>query len=212
MEKLVSKEDLLGKLRSYTSVIDDETIQYKEKIKNALMQSPALLYALNNPQLEPELFDADGNINWNPETHEPYGAWDEYFGENENIRPFLFFPETQVEVKNYICYEVEFDELPRYSDNLKYTQITFTIFAHEHNTIDELTGIPRHDLIGSIIRERFNWSNIFGMQVHLISNKESVTDTHYLVRTLIFQLTDTNGITQTPYGGKTQTVNWQHQR
>ena len=68
---------------------------------------------------------------------------------------------------------------------------------------DKLTGIPRHDLIASIIRERFNWSSIFGMQTHLISSKESVTDNNYLVRTLVFQVLDLNGIVNTPYGDKT---------
>lgn len=47
--------------------------------------------------------------------------------------------------------------------------------------MDKLTGIPRHDLIASIIRERFNWSNIFGMQTHLISSRESTTDNNYIV-------------------------------
>ena len=68
---------------------------------------------------------------------------------------------------------------------------------------DKSTGIPRHDLIASIIRERFNWSSIFGMQTHLISSKESVTDNNYLVRTLIFQVLDLNGIVNTPYGDET---------
>ena len=113
---------------------------------------------------------------------------------------------------NFVCYQVHFDELPRYQDNLKYTQITFNIFCHGKNIMDDATAIPRHDLIASILRERFNWTNIFGMQVHIISSKESLTDNNYVTRTLIFQLTDTNGITQTPYGGKTQTVNWQHRR
>ena len=70
-----------------------------------------------------------------------------------------------------------------------------------------MTGIPRHDLIASIIRERFNWSNIFGTQTHLISSKENITDNNYLVRTLIFQTTDTNSITYTPLGEKTMSIN-----
>ena len=77
------------------------------------------------------------------------------------------------------------------------------------NSIDELTDIPRHDLIASIIRERFNWSNIFGMRTHIISSKESTTDNNYIVRTLVFQLVDTNGIVNTPYKGKTMVNNFQ---
>ena len=95
-ERLISKADLLTKLRAYTETPDDESIQYKEKIKKALLQNPCLLYALNNKNLEPELFDKDGNINWeyNEQTkeYEPLGEWDRYFGESSNIRPYIFFP------------------------------------------------------------------------------------------------------------------------
>nr|DAD59782.1 MAG TPA: hypothetical protein [Bacteriophage sp.] len=212
-EKLATKNDLLKKLREYKTTPDDENIQYKKKIEKALMLNPCLLYALNEKSLESELFDDDGNINWewNEETkeYEPLGEWDRYFGGTSNIRPYLFIPDTQTEVKHYICYQVAFDEMPRYQDTLKYTNITFTIFVHGNDRNDKLTGIPRHDLIASIIRERFNWSNIFGMQTHLISSKESTTDNNYLVRTLVFQVVDTNGIANTPYGGKTSFNNYQ---
>lgn len=214
-EKLVTKNDLLNKLRAYKTTPDDDVILYKQKIKNALLSNPCLLYALDDKTLESELFDKNGNINWelNEDTkeYEPIGEWDRYFGSNSNIRPFLFIPDTQTEVKHYICYQVAFDEMPRYQDTLKYTNITFTIFVHGNDRYDKFTGIPRHDLIASIIRERFNWSNIFGMQTHLVSSKESTTDNNYLVRTLIFQVVDTNGIYKTS-NGKTSVVNYDVRR
>lgn len=214
-EKLVTKNDLLNKLRAYKTTPDDENIQYKKKIEKALMLNPCLLYALNEKSLESELFDDDGNINWewNEDTkeYEPLGEWDRYFGGTSNIRPYLFIPDTQTEVKHYICYQVSFDEMPRYQDTLKYTNVTFTIFVHGNDRNDKLTGIPRHDLIASIIRERFNWSNIFGMQTHLVSSKESTTDNNYLVRTLVFQVVDTNGIYKTT-DGVTSVNNYQLRR
>ena len=196
-EKLVTKNDLLNKLRVYRTTPDDDVILYKQKIKNALLSNPCLLYALNDKKLESELFDKNGNINWewNEDTkqYEPLGEWDRYFGSNSLIRPFLFIPDTQTTVKCYICYQVGFDELPRYSPMYKYTEITFTIFVHGDDRVDKLTGLQRHDLIASIIRERFNWSSIFGLQTKLVSSKESTTDNNYVVRTLVFQV-------YTPYG------------
>lgn len=215
MEKLETKKDLLSKLRAYSKNPDDENIQYKKKIEKALLSNPCLLYALNEKDLESELFNKNGNINWewNQETkeYEPLGEWDRYFGGTSNIRPYLFIPDTQTEVKHYICYQVSFDEMPRYQDTLKYTNVTFTIFVHGNDRNDKLTGIPRHDLIASIIRDRFNWSNIFGMQTHLISSKESTTDNNYLVRTLVFQVVDTNGIYKTT-DGITSVNNYQLRR
>ena len=206
-EILTTKEDLLNKLRAYASTPDDDNIRYKEKIHDALLSNVELLYALNNEELESELFDEDNNLLIDEETGELLGEVDRYFGDNSNIRPYLFIPDTQTDVKHYVCYQVAFDELPRYQNVQKYTEITFNIFVNGKDRTDKLTGIPRHDLIASIIREKFNWSNIFGMQTHLISSKESITDNNYLVRTLIFQITDVNSITYTPLGEKSLSIN-----
>lgn len=206
-EILTTKEELLDKLRAYADTPDDDNIRYKEKIHDALLSNAELLYALNNEELESELFDEDDNLLIDEKTGELLGEVDRYFGDNSNIRPYLFIPDTQTDVKHYVCYQVAFDELPRYQNVQKYTEITFNIFVNGKDRTDKLTGIPRHDLIASIIRERFNWSNIFGMQTHLISSKESVTDNNYLVRTLIFQITDVNSITYTPFGEKSLSIN-----
>ena len=211
-EILTTKEELLNKLRAYADTPDDDNIKYKNIIRKALLNCPELLYALNNNELEPELFDEDGNLLIDEDTGELLGEVDRYFGDNSNIRPSLFIPDTQTTVNSYVCYQVMFDELPRYSNIQKYTEITFNIFVNGKDRTDKLTSIPRHDLIASIIRERFNWSSIFGMQTHLISSKESVTDNNYLVRTLIFQVLDLNGIVNTPYGDETYIRNneyWQ---
>ena len=211
VEKLVTKDDLLNKLCAYKTTPDDDVILYKQKIKNALLSNPCLLYALNDKKLESELFDKNGNINWewNEDTkqYEPLGEWDRYFGSDSLISTFLFIPDTQTTVKCYICYQVEFNEMPRYNNIEKYTLIIFNIFVHGDDRVDKLTGIPRHDLIASIIREKFNWSSIFGMQAKLISSKESTTDNNYICRTLTFQVLDLNGIVNTPYGQETQIRN-----
>ena len=197
-EILTTKDELLDKLRAYADTPDDDNIKYKEKIKQALLNCPELLYALNSKELECELFDEDGNLNID-EDGNLIGEVDRYFGDSSLIRPSLFIPDTQTTVNSYVCYQVMFYELPRYQNIYKYNEIIFNIFVNGKDRTDKLTGIPRHDLIASIIRERFNWSSIFGMQSKLISSKESITDNNYVVRTLIFQIEDTNGIVYTPF-------------
>ena len=119
-EILTTKEDLLNKLRAYADTPDDDNIRYKEKIHDALLNNAELLYALNNEELESELFDEDDNLLIEEETGELLGEVDRYFGDNSNIRPYLFIPDTQTDVKHYVCYQVAFDELPRYSKIQKY--------------------------------------------------------------------------------------------
>ena len=198
-EILTTKEELLDKLRAYAETPDDDNIKYKDIIRKALLNCPELLYALNNKELESELFDEDGNLLIDKDTGELLGEVDRYFGDNSSIRPSLFIPDTQTTVNSYVCYQVMFDELPRYQNIYKYNEIIFNIFVNGKDRTDKLTGIPRHDLIASIIRERFNWSSIFGMQSKLIYSKESITDNDYVVRTLIFQIEDTNNIVYTPF-------------
>ena len=221
-EKLVTKNDLLNKLRAYMDTPDDDIIRIKKQIEDVFMECPEILYALNEPSLYNELFDPSDkehwewdekrkinvptdecrlNWEWNEDLgkYEHLGEWDRYFGSDANIRPFIFIPDTQTDVKHYICYQVSTEENVRYNQNEKILDITFTIFIHGNDRIDKRTGIPRHDLIASIIREKFNWSSIFGMQSKLISSKESTTDNNYVVRTLIFQIEDTNSIVYTPF-------------
>lgn len=200
-----NRDGMLEKLRAYATSSDDDSCYFKEKIKQELLHCPELLYALHDTNLESELFDEDGNLNID-ENGDPLGEWDRYFGDTGSIRPYIFVPETQDHVRSYVCYQVKFSEVPKFNTIEKYGLIKFTIYVRGSDGIDADTGIPRHDLIASIIREKFNWSNVFGIQCHLIDRSEGITDTNYISHTLTFQTTNLNSIVKT-IGGKTQVIN-----
>ena len=71
-EILTTKEELLNKLRAYAETPDDDNIKYKDIIRKALLNCPELLYALNNKELESELFDEDGNLLIDKDTYSRY--------------------------------------------------------------------------------------------------------------------------------------------
>lgn len=192
-----TKDDILRKLRAYKDNPDDWVIRYKERIKDNLLHCPELLYALGWKEYENELFDKDGNLNTD-------GDWDCYF--NTAIRPALIIPQTQDESKTILCYTVSHDEPPFFASRTQlrnrdnktiYYTITFVVMAHYGNQWDNNTQVSRHDLVSSIIRERFNWSNIFGLQCSLTENKESTTDNNYITRTMVFQGLTVNAMTRT---------------
>ena len=195
-EILTTKEELLNKLRAYADTPDDDNIRIKKQIKDTFLNCPELLYAIHNKELESELFDEDGNLNID-EDGNLTGEVDRYFGENSNIRPFLFIPETQDEVKNYVCYQTNYSDLVRYNDKEKNLIVTFTIFVNGKDSMDKLTGIPRHDLIASIIREKFAWIGLEISTTTPFGDKESTTDNNYLVRTLQYEVTLPNSICKT---------------
>lgn len=195
-EILTTKEELLNKLRAYADTPDDDNIRIKEQIKDTFLNCPELLYAIHNKELESELFDEDENLNID-EDGNLTGEVDRYFGENANIRPFLFIPETQDEVKNYVCYQTGYSDLVRYNDKEKNLIVTFTIFVNGKDSMDKLTGIPRHDLIASIIRENFAWIGLEISTPTPFGDKESTTDNNYLVRTLQYEVTLPNSLCKT---------------
>ena len=195
-EILTTKEELLNKLRAYADTPDADNIRIKEQIKDTFLNCPELLYAIHNKELESELFDEDGNLNID-EDGNLTGEVDRYFGENANIRPFLFIPETQDEVKNYVCYQTSYSDLVRYNDKEKKLIVTFTIFVNGKDSIDKLTNVPRHDLIASIIREKFAWIGLEISTTTPFGDKESTTDNNYLVRTLQYEVTLPNSICKT---------------
>ena len=195
-EILTTKEELLDKLRAYADTPDDDNIRIKEQIKDTFLNCPELLYAIHNKELESELFDEDENLNIDKDGNLT-GEVDRYFGENANIRPFLFIPETQDEVKNYVCYQTGYSDLVRYNDKEKNLIVTFTIFVNGKDSMDKLTGIPRHDLIASIIREKFAWIGLEISTPTPFGDKESTTDNNYLVRTLQYEVTLPNSLCKT---------------
>lgn len=198
--EIKNKSEMLSKLRAYATSPDDDNIRIKEKIKQTLLNCPELLYALHNKELEGELFDKNGNLT-------PDGEWDRYFGVGSNIKPTIIIPETQTEVANYLCYKVEIESIPTFNSIEKYCRTTFIIYCHKDDSYDKEVGIARTDLIGSIIREVFNWSRYFGPECKIVLDTESITDKTYVTRTIVFENKMANSITKTTKG-RTEVINY----
>ena len=194
-----TKDEMLEKLQGYAINPDDDNIRIKNQIYDILLHCPELLYALHNEELESELFDENGNLNID-ENGEPLGQWDLYFGKDSNIKPYLYIPNTQTDMRHYVCYQTSFTTIKKYNSYIKEMIVTFNIFVNGQDGIDNLTGIPRHDLIASIIREKIAWIGIEIENPIPNYDKESVTDNDFLVRTLQFKLDLPNSIAKTNNG------------
>ena len=104
-----------------------------------------------------------------------------------NILPYYLMPDVRTEVINHICFETSFDEVQRYNDVMKLGQIIFYIICDTKSVIDKETGIARHDLLAALITDEFNWTNLFGTQVKLVSDRPNLIDSQFIGRTLIFE-------------------------
>lgn len=151
--------------------IDDDISKMKRQIKQMLIADTDILEALNSS------IDIDSP--------------DEFL--DEHIFGFIRIPNTQDAVRNFICVTVDDIEEHRFNEVMKLQNITFTVICHL-NDMKTKYGIDRHDLLGYLIRESINWTNLFGLQFKLIYNKESTIDGDYYCRTLKFEAIKPNSL------------------
>ena len=168
-------------LLSFKENVDSDDVRIKEKIKDVLLDNRYLIHVLNNKELE----EADAEA-------------DDYF--NVNIKPYFIIPDTQSSTKNFLCYEIGFDETNRYNETVKVLQVTFYILCHQKDIIDADTGIARHDLLAALVQDQFNYIDIFGGKLKIVSDKPSTTATNYAARTLVFETTTDNNLVKTVNG------------
>lgn len=159
-------------LRNLRNYLDSDNIKLKQQIKQKLLSDKFLIHVLNNKELEES--DAEPS---------------DYFG--VNILSYYMIPETQTDVQNFICFETSTDM--RYGSAMKNQMIIFYILCDDKNAIDKDTSLPRHDLLAALIQRLFNYDRFMGGRFQLVSDVPSITDTHYLTRTMKFlQVTDNN--------------------
>jgi hypothetical protein len=124
----------------------------KRQIKQTLIADTDILEVLHNPDI-----DIDSP--------------DEFL--DTNIFGFIRIPNTQDTVRNFICFTVDDIEEHRFNEVMKLQDIQFVVICHLSDMKTEY-GIDRHDLLGYLIRDTINWTNLFGLQFKLIYNKESI--------------------------------------
>ena len=171
-------------LQTWINRRDSDDIRLKEIIKNELVKNKNIIHVLHNEELEVE-----------------EASPGDYY--NVNILPYYNIEPTQTNVQNFICFETQWAEEPNYARNqyhyssrkklhqFKLQQIIFHILCHVSDITDQDTGIARHDLLAALIIRQFNWTNILGSKIHVVSSQPSNVDNKYISRTLIFeQFTD----------------------
>ena len=175
-------QDDTNELLTLKDTVECDEIRVKEKIKEALLKNRFLIHVLDNKELEP-LVEDDGT------------GVDEYFG--VNILPYYMVNPVQHSANTFICYEVQYsgtDRSDRTGTEYKELNIIFYIISNYKDLINVETGIPKHDLLSAIIQDQFNFSNMFGKTIRLISNTPSATDRDFVIRTLVFRQTVDNNL------------------
>ena len=150
----------------------DDIARYKYKIMHMLTEDTDLISTLNNEDLK----NCKG---------------DDY--RYVNIFDFLKIPGTQSTVKNFVCFEVNDVEQPRYTEGMMKKYIIFRTVSHEDDTQTDY-GIARQDLLALIIKNKFDWSQVFGMHIEKIQDYGKITENGYYYREFVYETTTTNNL------------------
>lgn len=150
--------------------VDDDIARKKRIIERKLYEDPDIIEILDDPDVDP---DCPEEIIYS------------------SIYPCIRIPGTQDVSKNFITFTIDDTERMPYNQVMKTQIVQFVIFVHKDH-IKTKYGMARHDLLGHIVRDIFNLSNALGPQMELASNREGVTDTDYMTRTLKFELITDN--------------------
>lgn len=150
------------------NLLDSEVIDYKRKITSKLVSIPEVYQFINNT----EITKAAQMV-------------------NTNIFSYMKIPNSTTTVKNYICFDYNSKQSNKNSV-FKTCTVNMGIICHE-DTINTNYG-NRHDVLGGIIMNSFNWTNILGFDLELISDTEAILEDKYHVRTLQFVNLTTNNL------------------
>lgn len=182
MQDIINKSHADGGGECY-----DDNERYKYRIMKLLTENQDILWTLHNKELEEKSYttkDEDGNEieMLNGDTYR-----------DVSIFNFLKIPEIQSTVKNYICFEVNDVEQPRYNKDFIIKNIIFRTVSHEDDYKTDW-GIARQDLLSAIIQSEFDWSNKFGAHIEKISDRGRIAENGYYYREFIYETTIPNNL------------------
>lgn len=134
--------------------IDDDIIRKKRLIGELLYNDPDIVELIDNKEIDPTCPD---ELMYN------------------NIWPFIRIPGTQDQSKTFITYALDDNAEVTFNSAMTKQSLKIVIFVHK-DLVKTQYGCDRHDLLGYIVRDIFNWANVLGMQAVLTSSREGSTD------------------------------------
>lgn len=111
---------------------------------------------------------------------------------DKNVFSRMRLPNTTMTVNNYICFDFN-AKMSQVNDVYENVTINIAIVCNE-KTINCDGGGNRHDELAGVIADIFNWSNILGLQIKLLSDTETIWEKVYHVRLLQFKNLTLNSI------------------
>lgn len=181
----------------------DDNERYKYRIMKMLTENQDVLWTLHNKELEEKY-----SYTTKDETGNEIEMLNGDAYRDVNIFNFLKIPGTQSTVKNFICFEVNDVEQPRYNKDLIIKNIIFRTVSHDDDYKTDW-GIARQDLLALIIQSEFDWTNAFGLHIEKITDRGRVAENGYYYREFVYETTIPNNLVNKAKNGG---VTWNGRR
>lgn len=157
-----------GSIDKGTSIYMDDIFRYKYKIMHMLIDNQDILNALHWDGSEVN----ENNVVTNGDQFKDICIFD-----------FLKLPDLKDTVRNYICFEI--NDASGYENSIV-KKVIFRVVSHEDDFKTDW-GINRQDLLGSIIKNEFDWTNVFGMHLEKVIDDGLVTKDGYCYREIVYK-------------------------
>lgn len=138
-------------------MLDSDISRAKRKIINALVENDDIVTALGADDID-----------------------DRYSLIYTHLYPYLRVPDTKTETGSYILISISVPRVSTKNNTYKMMEITICVVTHQDH-MQTTYNANRNDLLAGIIIDEFNWSDILGFEMELVSDKESIlTDVYHL--------------------------------
>lgn len=136
---------------------------------------------------DPDIFE----VLHNTELEKAGAVPEDYY--NVNIYSYLKIPDSQSKVKNFICFEVNHLDVSYQNKIMITKQVIIRTVSHKDD-VETIYGIDRQDLLGALIKERLQWSNLLGTQLVKTYDAGKVAENGYYYRNIYFTQITPNGL------------------
>lgn len=148
----------------------DDIIRLKHKVMTELTSNVDILRTLHNHELEAKV------LSWDHPNGDMY--------RDVNIFDYMKLPSLKDKIQNYICFEIS--AMESFHNDYITMNIVFRTVSHV-NDMKTDWGIQRHDLLALIIKNEFDWTNVFGKTLIKVADTGKIGEDDFYYREIVYQ-------------------------
>ena len=185
----------IGKItRDLENSKNNDIIWKKKKLEKMFNEDPDLLEILGQKPKRPlnKFADKDNPTEEELKERKAIEDYNEKI-QHKQIVPWLKLNGLQEEVLNFVMFDIDDSDVSYVNNVIKNQYLIVMCLVHEDDMETEYE-IPRHDLLGYIVKDLLCWTNALGMQLKCVNDFQDIIDSKYYARTIKFKIEAPNNV------------------